>query len=365
MTILIDLTCLSFHLSGVERYALCISEELLKTDKDNKYILVFRNEVCPVFEKYIDNFRVSSVVLQGGKKQLFLLFGLPVALSRIRADRYLFLASKSPILFRKKNIYNTIHDLVAWDCPQSMRLLQRLYSKAMNRNAAIVSRHIFTVSEFSKRRISTLLHYPEEKIHVAYSAVSDTLLYSDASPFNAVKAKYDLPDRYIMNLSTLEPRKNLTLLLRCFDRVADQIEYDLVLVGRKGWKIDELLESLKSNIRVHVTGFVDDNDVISIYQNALCFVFPSLYEGFGLPPVEALSLGTPVLASNAASLPEVLREQAAYFESGNEETLYWALLELEEKAPGLPHSLDTFQKENFSFVKSASIILKVLTEKSS
>lgn len=361
MTILIDLTCLSFHLSGVERYALCISEELLKMDTENKYILVFRNEVYPSFVKFIDNERVRSVVLHGEKKQVFLLFRLPKALNRIKADCYLFLASKSPVLFRGKKIYNTIHDLVAWDYPQTMRSLQKVNSKVLNRNASIVSERIFTVSEFSKGRIHSILHYPKEKILVAYSAVSNSLSSENKHPFEEVKAKYALPDKYIMNLSTLEPRKNLELLLRCYDQVADEVDYDVVLIGRKGWKIDEMLESIKANRRVHVTGFVDDEDVVSIYQHAMCFVFPSVYEGFGLPPIEALSLGTPVLSSDAASLPEVLRDQADYFENNDEEALCKKLRELDGRVDSMPHTLDSFQRERFSFQKSASIILAAMT----
>ena len=357
MKILIDLTCLSFHLSGVERYALCISEEMLKRDTKNEYVLVFRNEVFPVFEPYIDNSRVTAVVLRGEKKQVFLMLTLPLALRKIHADCYLFLASKSPVLFRRKKIYNTIHDLVAWDYPQTMRFLQRLYSKVMNRNAAVVSERIITVSEFSKGRIHSILHYPEDKILVAYSAVSSSLSAGNMHPFEKVKEKYNLPDKYIMNLSTLEPRKNLELLLRCFDQVADEVDYDVVLIGRKGWKIDEMLESIKSNNRVHVTGFVDDEDVVSIYQHAMCFVFPSVYEGFGLPPIEALSLGTPVLSSDAASLPEVLRNQADYFANNVAESLIKKLRTLQEASSYLPKELDEFQYKNYRFDESAKKIL--------
>lgn len=360
MKILIDLTCLSFHLSGVERYALCISEEMLKIDTRNEYVLVFRNEVFPVFKPYIDNARVTAVILRGENKQVFLMFTLPLALRKLRADCYLFLASKSPVLFRKKKIFNTIHDLVAWDYPQTMRFLQGLYSKVMNRNAAVVSERIITVSEFSKGRIHSILRYPEEKILVAYSAVANSLSSENKRPYEEVKKKYKLPDKYIMNLSTLEPRKNLELLLRCYDQVADEVDYDVVLIGRKGWKIDEMLESIKANGRVHVTGFVDDEDVISVYQHAMCFVFTSVYEGFGLPPVEALSLGTPVLSSDAASLPEVLRDQADYFVNNDAESLIDKLKSLQDKCRFLPKELDEFQSVNFRFDCSAKKILSIM-----
>ena len=358
---MIDLTCLSFHLSGIERYALCISKELIINDLQNNYILVFRNEVYADFIKYIDGFRIKSVILKGKNKKLFLLFGLPNALNKIKADCYLFLATKSPILFRKKKIYNTIHDLVAWDCPQTMRILQNIYSRIMNKNAAVVSERIITVSEFSKERINSILNYPKEKIIVAYSAVSSTLCKSEGTNVDEVLKKYGITGKYIMNLSTLEPRKNLELLLKCFDKIADSVNFDIVLIGRRGWKINKLMKQIEFNDRIHITGFVDDMEIVPIYQNAMCFVFPSIYEGFGLPPVEALSLGTPVLSSNAASLPEILRKQALYFENNNKYDLCQKLLNIEEMISTMPCHLDDFQKENFSFSKSASIILNTMT----
>ncbi len=109
--------------------------------------------------------------------------------------------------------------------------------------------------------------------------------------------------------------------MEAYDQVKDSVDYDLVLVGRKGWKMDEVLEKYGAKSRIHITGFVDDEHLSSIYKNAVCFVFPSLYEGFGLPPVEALALGTPVISSDAASLPEVLMNQATYFHSNSKKEL--------------------------------------------
>ena len=112
--------------------------------------------------------------------------------------------------------------------------------------------------------------------------------------------------------------------------------------------------------RIHITGFVNDEHVSVIYKNALCFVFPSLYEGFGLPPIEALSLGIPVIASDAASIPEILRYQATYFKNNDSNMLSKLLIELDEKRETMAHDLDSFQKSNYSFDESARKILKLL-----
>jgi glycosyltransferase involved in cell wall biosynthesis len=285
---------------------------------------------------------------------------LPFALYRIKAERYLFFAYTSPILFRRKGIYNTIHDMGAWDAGNTMKPLQRFYWKATSKVSLRVSEGVITVSEFSKGRIADILSYPADKIRVIPSAIYKEVVKSEEINFEDVKEIYKLPKRYIMTLSTLEPRKNLKLLLEAFALVQNRVDYDLVLVGRKGWMMDEVLQQYNAQSRIHITGFVEDGQVATIYKNAMCFVFPSLYEGFGLPPVEALAVGTPVISSDAASMPEVLRNQAVYFKNDNLEELKGMLLHLEENISSMPRELDEYQKENYSFKISARKVLEFI-----
>lgn len=362
MIIAIDLTSLSYHMTGIERYAACVSEKMLEQDTENEYRLIFRNHVYPVFEKFIDNKRVKSYILHGNKKVIFYQIILPWNLYKIKADTYLFFAFTSPVFFRKKGIYNTIHDMGAWDCSDAMKLFQKIYWRFTIRSSAKISKGLITVSEFSKGRISKILKYPKEKIYVINSAVYEGVVKDHGHSFNDIKKKYSLPHKYIMTLSTLEPRKNMGLLLEAFSDVQDDVNYDLVLVGRKGWKMDEVIGKYNSKERIHITGFVDDNDVSDIYRNAICFVFPSLYEGFGLPPVEALALGTPVISSNAASMPEVLMEQAVYFKNNNIDELRQLLETLENDIETMPHELNKCQKVNYTFDTAAKKILRLITD---
>jgi len=358
--IVIDLTSLSYHMTGIERYASCITEKMLEIDHLNEYVLVFRNEIYPIFKKFIDHKRVDSLILYGNVKIFFLQIILPLHLYQLKANRYVFFAFTSPLLFRKKGIYNTIHDMGAWDSADSMTYFQKLYWRITYKVSATASEKIITVSEFSKNRINSILHFPLNKISIAYSAVYEGVVKDYGHSFQDIQKKYKLPEKYIMTLSTLEPRKNTELLLKTFSDIQDKVDYDLVLVGRKGWKIDEILKKYNSKSRIHITGFVNDEHVSVIYKNALCFVFPSLYEGFGLPPIEALSLGIPVIASDAASIPEILRYQATYFKNNDSNMLSKLLIELDEKRETMAHDLDSFQKSNYSFDKSARKILKLL-----
>ena len=137
---------------------------------------------------------------------------------------------------------------------------------------------------------------------------------------NVVK-KYNLPSKYILCLSTLEPRKNLKLLISVYREliINKDIDINLVLAGRKGWLVDHLLEGIEESVidRITFTGFIDDNDLPYVYENAKLFVFPSIYEGFGIPPLEAMYMKTLVVASDSSSLPEILQDGAIYFKNCN------------------------------------------------
>lgn len=359
MKILIDLTSLSYHISGIERYALCISEEMVKQDHKNEYLLVFRNEIFSSFIDLIDGNRVRATVLYGNNKLLFREITLVRYVNSTDADVKLFLAFTSPFFVRKNGVINTIHDVGIWDFPDALDFLHRMYFRIGCRKSVSVSDVLLTVSEFSKRRICEVFKINNKKVQVAYSAPSEKVI-SQSNSFEYVKEKYHLPSKYIMSLSTMEPRKNQRLLFQSFSDVADSVDYDLVLVGRVGWNINEIISSYSANKRIHITGFVDDEDVACIYKNAMCFVFPSLYEGFGLPPIEALSLGTAVISSDAASMPEVLRKQATFFKSNDEDALKELLLNLEGNLANMPHELDEFQKMNYRFDVSAGKILSII-----
>ena len=131
MKICIDLTSVSYHMSGIERYALYITEQMLAQDKVNSYILICRNSVPEILRKYMDPKRIQAIVLQGNNKILFNQIALPRAVNKTKADAYLFLAFTSPLLVRKGKLYNTIHDMAIWDCGDTVTLRQRLYFKPL------------------------------------------------------------------------------------------------------------------------------------------------------------------------------------------------------------------------------------------
>lgn len=334
MRIAIDLTSLADNFSGIERFALNISKELITLDKINNYILIFKNSVHEEFKKFIDSENVEVKVLKGNKKLYFNQVILMRNLYKIKADRYLFFAFQSPILFRRKGIINTIHDLTPWDYPNTMKLLSKIYFKISILDSIKKSKEIITVSEFSKRRIKEKFN---SNSNLIYCGISDVFLNKENNyeESEVILNKYGIQNDYLMCLCTLEPRKNIDILVKSFIELKDEHKISddckLVLVGRRGWKVEKLINEISSEYSkdIIVTGFVDDEDIPLIYKKSKCFVFPSLYEGFGIPVLEAMSMGTPVVASNTSAIPEVLGKDYKYmFENNNKEDLKKKILEM-------------------------------------
>lgn len=198
MKILIDLTPLSYHISGIERYALCISEKMVKQDLKNEYLLVFRNEIFSSFIDLIDGNRVRATVLYGNNKLLFREITLTRYVNSADADVKLFLAFTSPFFVKRNGVINTIHDVGIWDFPNALDFLHRMYFRIGCMKSVSVSDVILTVSEFSKSRICDVFKIDNQKVQVAYSAPSEKVV-SQSNSFEYVKEKYHLPSKYIIH----------------------------------------------------------------------------------------------------------------------------------------------------------------------
>lgn len=327
MRICVDLTSLADNFSGIERFALSITKELIK-NREHYWILLFKNSIHEELKK--DEANVEKIVIKGKNKLIFNQIILPFNLLRIKADKYFFPAFPAPFFFFNKDAYNTIHDLSCWDCPESNTKYMILYFKIMYWKAALNDKKIVTVSQFSKDRICSILHVKPENITVIYNGISKKFNQNKVSESEKkkIQEKYNLPMNYILCLSTLEPRKNLRLLLDACEILHNQGKVnEVVLAGRKGWKMENFLKDYSRDFleHVHFTGFIEDKDLPIVYKLADIFVFPSLYEGFGIPPLEALACGTPVISSDAASMPEVLGNNVTYFKSEDVMSLHNAI----------------------------------------
>jgi glycosyltransferase involved in cell wall biosynthesis len=216
-----------------------------------------------------------------------------------------------PRLKKTRSVF-TLHDLIFQFDPDSHKPLNIAFLKTMMPRFLKAADAIIAVSECSKRDAINLYGITANKIHVIYEGVDPKFMpITDPDRLSRVRAKYHLPDRFILHVGTIEPRKNLPLLFE----VAAQTQEHVVVAGKLGWLTDPILAKVKElgvEDRVTFTGFVEDDDLPALISAANVLAMPSKYEGFGLPILEAMACGTPVVASNAASLPEVGGDAVLY-----------------------------------------------------
>jgi glycosyltransferase involved in cell wall biosynthesis len=207
----------------------------------------------------------------------------------------------------------TVHDLSGYEVPgvhgARAALAARLYPSHLRRASMIIADSFYTAS-----RITRLFPWASDKVEVVPLGVSDAFRRVErGEETTRVAEKYALPSRFMLFLGTLEPRKNLDRLLSAFQSVAGDIPHWLVIAGGLGWKYQKLLERISDHpmrSRIILTGFVDDANLPVLLSMAEFLVYPSLLEGFGLPVLEAMACGTPVLTSDTSSMPEIAGEAA-------------------------------------------------------
>ncbi|PJW16463.1 glycosyltransferase family 1 protein [Geobacillus sp. WSUCF-018B] len=314
MKIGIDLRVLdSLNITGLGRYALNLTKELIKFKEEYYFIgNVDRSEL-----EYTKNMTIPIELPYGDiefANKLLSLIGYVEDLDMMFSPFY-------PLPERRtfKGIV-TIHDLIPLRLPEIFRNtgIYNFYDTYMRECAEHID-HIITVSNSTKQDIMELYGIEEEKISVIYLAGHSKCFNREdvGEAQQKVFEKYRINKGYILSLCTLEPRKNLTRLLKAYEIIRTKLkeEFHLVFVGGFGMRSEELIREIEKSPfkdNIIMTGYVPDEDLGVLYSNAEVFVYPSLYEGFGLPVLEAMGYGVPVVTSNVSSLPEVGGDAALY-----------------------------------------------------
>ncbi len=272
---------------------------------------------------------------------------------------------------RPCDVVCTIHDICFEHFKDIFTKKEYIRQKLLIPYAARHSRRIITVSEFSKTDISESYRINKDIITVAYSGPSDDFrrLEKEEVDISQLKDKFgiDRDRNYVLSVGNLQPRKNLIRLIQAF-RLLKQDPYrseQLVIVGKKAWMYDDIMkEALEGSEDIIFTDYVEGSDLVSLYNAASCFVYPSFFEGFGLPPIEAMACGTPVAAAEAASLPEVVGDAGIYFDPFSLEEIRDAIKRLLEDGT-LRKELITKgyeRRKRYSWKKSAEIIINTYRE---
>lgn len=245
--------------------------------------------------------------------------GLPVTSGAQRLDVLHGPLSVIPMATRVPSVI-TVHDLAFLKFPEQVPATRRNWLIAGTRLSARKAQRIITISENTKSDLLQWLNLPEEKVKVIPLAISPRIHHVTGTSLDVFRMRFNVDRPFILAVGTLEPRKNLPTLLRAFAKVKDEIDHELVLVGPEGWLTGELkstLEELSLGDRVRLTGFVSDEELGGWYSAAELVAYPSWYEGFGLPSVEAMHCGAPVLASNTSSFPEVVGDAGVLIPPGD------------------------------------------------
>lgn len=293
--------------TGKGWYAFQMITHLLELNKDNSYIL-YTDLPFADFEKYpnvqMKFFQPSALrwhmkVLQDVKKE--------------RPDMYFAPSSFIvPALAPKwLKVVITVHDLVAWLFPMRHNMKATFIERLTLPRALKKGAYVTTVSENTKKDLIQIFKTKDEKIEVIPCAASKAFRPCPLQEIQKFREEKKLPEKYILAVGTLEPRKNMKTLIKSMSQIPADIS--LYIIGGKGWQYEEIFDEVKKNgleHRIKFLGYVEEKELPLYYNAATCFVFPSLYEGFGIPPLEAMQCGCPVVCSNTSSLPEVVGESA-------------------------------------------------------
>ncbi len=365
------------YYSGVSEYAFCLIRALLSQDQKNEYVLFYNS--ARDLRARVERFRQPNVSYRRYRfpNKLFN-YGLLKIFKRPRLDKAMgvdvFFAPHINFfaLARADKSVLTVHDLSFWRRRQFFSKRQNFWHRALALKKILSSfGYIVAVSQSTKNDIKELAGR-QANVKVIYSGIRPHFFHPPApAAWAAVRQRYNLPAKFILFLGTIEPRKNIGGLIKAYEILRQDFagfdDYKLVIAGRRGWKAKAVYRlwqnsSLKKDILF--LGYVDNEHRPALYRLAALFVFPSFYEGFGLPPLEAAALGTPVIASAVSSLSEVIGAGGLLVNPFNAQEIAQAMAQV-LASPALADSLrqkGRQQAKQFSWPAAAGQYLELFQE---
>lgn len=311
MRIAIDAHSVGTKLGGNESYATNLIEALAQIDDVNEYVLyVTTNEAYERFHQRWPNFKVHTTLPHTP------LIRIPITLSaelRKHPVDVLHVQFTAPP-FCPCPVVVSIHDLSFEHLPQTFNRRSRTQLRLTVRHSARQAAKILTLSEHTRQDIVQTYGLEPEKITaIPLAAPAHFTPITDAKELQRVRHTYGIERDYVLSVGSIQPRKNLVRLVKAYASLRGALGGNrfpkLVIVGKRAWLYDETLRVIEESgvgDSVVLTGYVPDADLPALYSGSLCFVYPSYFEGFGLPPLEAMKCGAPVIVGNATSLPEVV-----------------------------------------------------------
>jgi len=369
MKIGIDIRSAGGEKTGKGFYTLHITRELLKKDKKNDYFLYADSGVAG-FEEFKN---AKTIIIE--KRGVF--WHRAVAKDVLKENMDVFFAPSSFIIpsmlakasaEKKIKVIITIHDIAAILFPEFHEKKAVILEKLFIKKAIKAATKILAVSENTKKDLIKKFKVPSEKIEVMHCAAS-----ADFCPINTteekvkeLKEKISIPEKFFLTVGTVQPRKNYEALLQAFAMFYEKNKnYHLIIVGNSGWGKSDFSKIIEANYlqkHVHLLGYITSKNLNFLYNTAQAFIFPSLYEGFGIPPLEAMKAGCPIIASNTSSIPEVLGEAAIYCDPRSPAEFAFAMEKIisnEELKADLINK-GRIQSKKFNWENSAQVLYNLL-----
>lgn len=324
MKIGIDCRIYSSKFTGIGRYVYELTHRLAKLDKENEYVLFFNKPEYETFKPPSERFK--KVLADAPIYTLREQFHFLKVLNKERLDLMHFTHFNRPLFYKGPSIV-TIHDLILSFFPGKKKtsLIHRFGYHLILRAAVKKAKKVITISENSKKDLETLLHTSSDKIEVIYQGVGrEFSRIDDPALIDDTLKRYEISEPFLLYTGVWRSHKNVPNLIKAFNELKKELslkDLKLVITGKEDPfypEVKETAHKLGLESDVIFTGLVPEPTLIALYNAALAYVFPSLYEGFGLPPLEAMACGTPVAASDLSSIPEICgKGNAVFFDPRN------------------------------------------------
>jgi glycosyltransferase involved in cell wall biosynthesis len=334
MRILIDTISIPRSKTGVGVYAVNLLHHVTRLAPDSQFYILAQDDDPEVDLSERSNVTMIKIPARLFRRMLLrVLFEqalLPLILKKYRIEVLHSLHYSFPLLPSRAQKVVTLHDMTPFSMPQFHWSLKGRYYRTFIRQTVLHADKLIFVSHSTERDFVARFGKPRGSTNVVHLGKSEAFRPNfDPAELLQVREKYRLVEPFVLYVGTIEPRKNLTRLVQAFALVQERHPgLQLVIAGMKGWMYDDLMETIQRlnlSSSVVFTGFIPEEDKPALIAAATVFAYPSLYEGFGIPVLEALACGTPTLTSNVSSLPEVAGDAAVSIEPTNTEDISSAL----------------------------------------
>ena len=356
--------------TGVGRYTSNLSRSILKTGVKNDYFLYTPGRVGKAVVADLEGANFDKPVVSIPNNTLRILWEqmvLPMYSRKDGLDLFHYTDHALSLLFRKCPVIITVHDIAYLRLPKLLNTSRKVYKKNILRISIRKAKIIIADSFATKKDIIEYFGIREEKIRVVHLGVESR--FCPIENVEGFRLKNNLPSKMILNVGTLEPRKNVVSLIKAFKKLRERgfEEVKLVIAGDKGWLYEEIFKEVgHSDLKKEILflGVVKDEDLPLLYNCADIFVYPSLYEGFGLPPLEAMACGVPVITSNTSSLPEVIGDAGIMVDPNDVNSLCESMYILlkDRELWNRMRNMGFERSKLFSWDKTAKKILEVYDE---